>query len=228
MRFLFAQAPATPALRPGGFNLLPYRQRDARLARRRCAVEWLGAVFVGGVAVLLLAGWQALGSSRLAVQRASVERSLAQLSAPLAEHARLVRETEDRRARTALAGNVSVPLTHLLDLLDLMSMESTDGVVVQELRHRAHETELRGAARDHGASAEWLRQVSEVRGAKGSERGELHRVVATGAQRDVSATDGQVEFTARLRWTDSPGGTKHPSLSANASTTASHNNRGEK
>ena len=26
----------------GGFNLLPYRQRDARRARRRCLLEWSG------------------------------------------------------------------------------------------------------------------------------------------------------------------------------------------
>jgi Tfp pilus assembly protein PilN len=183
---------------------------------------------IGGVAVLVLAGWQAFDSARLDAERVSVGRSLAQLKAPLAEHSRLVREADDRRARAALSEALSAPLIPLLDLVGVLSDESTDGVVLLELRHRAHETELRGTAKDHSASAEWLKELAAVRGAKGSELGELHRTVATGSRRDAPPTDREVDFTARLRWTDPSGGAKHPSLSTNASSIPSRSNRGEK
>ncbi|EDZ98624.1 putative PilN protein, partial [Burkholderia sp. H160] len=38
----------------GGFNLLPYRQRNAQLARRRCMRDWAVAACVGAAGVLLL------------------------------------------------------------------------------------------------------------------------------------------------------------------------------
>jgi hypothetical protein len=49
----------------GGFNLLPYRQRDARRARRRCLLECLGAALLGCAAVLAVAGWQTFERTRL-------------------------------------------------------------------------------------------------------------------------------------------------------------------
>ena len=58
----------------GGFNLLPYRQRNARLARRRRVREWIAAALAGCGAVLALAGWQAFERARLDAQRASIER----------------------------------------------------------------------------------------------------------------------------------------------------------
>jgi hypothetical protein len=134
----FGAAPAQRA-RPvwiGGVNLLPHRQRAVRRERRRRLMEALTAVAVGCIAVLALAVWQTVHRVRLDGERASLERSFAQLAAPLAEHARRVRDVEDARTRAAHAATLSEPLVHLLELFDELSVESRERVVVQQLRHR--------------------------------------------------------------------------------------------
>jgi len=214
-------------LRMGGFNLLPYRQRDARLARRRCAMEWFGAAMAGALAVLAFAGSQWFVGAQLDAQRASIGRSLAELATPLAEHARLVQADADRRARAILAETISLPLVHLLDLLDVLSGESANGVVVQELRHRPEETQVRATATDHIASAAWLKQLGAVRDATGVAVDELHRTVA-GPQGDVSATLAQVDFAARVRWPVPPTGSRHPPLAPTGSSARPVNNRGDR
>ncbi|WP_429283673.1 fimbrial assembly protein [Paraburkholderia sp. GAS41] len=191
-----------PAGRPiwiGGFNLLPYRQRNARLARRRCLLEWAGAALSGCAAVLAVAGWQAFERARLDAHRTSHERELAQLAVPLAEHARLQRDAQEYGKRGARARELSAPLTRLLDLLDTLSRVPADGVVLQQFRQHAYETELLATSTDPVASAIWLKQLSTMRGVKSSEVADLHPLVRPG--REASATgSGPVEFTARLRW----------------------------
>jgi type IV pilus assembly protein PilN len=150
--------PSTPGVRfarswLGGFNLLPYRQRNARLLHRQRLLEWLAAALAGFAAVLALIGWQAFERSRLDAQRASIEQSLTHLAVPLAEHARLLRAQDEQRKGAARAMNLSEPLMHLRDLLDALSFEPGDGVVLQQLRHREHETELFATSRGHIASA---------------------------------------------------------------------------
>ena len=221
------ELPDLRMLRIGGFNLLPYRQRDARLARRRCVMEWLGGAMAGGLAVLLFAGIQGFVGAQLDAQRASIGRSLAELKSPLAEHARLVQAAADRRARAILAETVSLPLVHLLDLLDVLSGESANGVVVQELRHRPEETQVRATATDHIASAAWLKQLGAVRDATGVAVDELHRTVA-GPQGDASATRAQVDFAARLRWTVLPTGSQHSPPTPTGSSVRPDNNRGDR
>ncbi|HXZ10376.1 MAG TPA: fimbrial assembly protein [Paraburkholderia sp.] len=214
-------------MRIGGFNLLPYRQRDARLARRRCVTEWLGAAMAGGFAVLAFAGIQWFEAAQLDAQRASIGRSLAELGTPLAEHARLVQAAADRRARAILAETISLPLTHLLDLLDALSGESANDVVVQELRHRPEETQIRATAADHVASAAWLKQLGAVRDATGVALDELHRTVA-GPQGDISATRAQVDFAARLRWKAPPTSSQHPPLASGGTSARPVDNRGDR
>jgi len=183
----------------GGFNLLPYRQRDARLARRCCLLEWLGAALIGCTAVLAVAGWQMFERSRLDAQRAASERELAALAVPLAELARLRHDAEEQGKRGARAVALSAPLTRLLDLLDTLSRVPADGVVLQQLRQHAHETELLATSTDPVASAVWLKQLSTIRGVKSSEVADLHPLARTG--HDASAIgSGPVEFAARLRW----------------------------
>ncbi|MBV8627286.1 MAG: fimbrial assembly protein [Paraburkholderia sp.] len=172
-------------------------------------MEWLGAAMAGGLAVLVFAGIQWFVGARLDAQRASVGRSLTELETPLAEHARLVQAAADRRARAILAEAISLPLIHLLDLLDVLSGEAANGVVVQELRHRPEETQVRATATDHVASAAWLKQLGAVRDATGVAVDELRRTVA-GPQGDASATPAQVDFAARVRWAASPAGSPHP------------------
>ena len=187
---------------PGGFNLLPYRQRNVRLARRRCLREWVAAAFAGCAAVLALAGWQAFEKGRLDAQRASNERSLTQLAAPLAEHAKLLRGQDELRKHAARATSLSEPLTHLLDLLEALSFEPGDGVVLRQLRQREQETELLASSRGHIASAEWLKRLSAIHGVKGVEMSNLHRPATRGSAPVDESASGPVEFGAHLRWDD--------------------------
>lgn len=185
----------------GGFNLLPYRQRNARLARRRRQLEWIAAAFAGYAAVLLLAGWQTFERARLDAQRASIEQSLTQLSVPLEEHATLLRTRDEQSNDAARVKRLSGPLTYLRDLLEALSFEPGDGVVLQQLRQREHETELLATSRGHVASAQWLKRLSRIRGVKGAEVGDLHRPAPRGSGAPGSMA-GLVEFGARLRWDD--------------------------
>ncbi|MGF7136918.1 Tfp pilus assembly protein PilN [Paraburkholderia sp. EB58] len=183
----------------GGFNLLPYRQRDARRARRRCLLEWSGAALVGCAAVLAVAGWQAFERARLDGQRVSSERELAHLAVPLAEQARLRHDAEEKGKRAARAVVLSEPLTRLLDLLDTLSRVPAEGVVLQQLKQHAHETELLATSTDPVASAMWLKQLSTIRGVKNSEVADLHPLARAGREASAAGS-GPVEFTARLRW----------------------------
>jgi len=193
----------------GGFNLLPHRQRKAELARRRCLIAWAAAALAGCVAVGALAGYQALEKARLDAQRGSVEQTLAQLAAPLAEHARLLHARDQQRADAARAKRLAEPLTYLRDLLDALSFEPGDGVLLQQLRQRDHETELVATSRAHLDSAQWLKRLGAIRGVKRAEMSESHHA-SPKANADGAAA-GAVEFGARLQW---EGATKNATAKA--------------
>jgi hypothetical protein len=183
----------------GGFNLLPYRRSNARRARRRCLIEWLVAALVGCAALLGTAGWQAFERARLDAQRELNERALAQLVAPLAEHARLAHDADERGKRGARALALSGPLVRLLDLLDTLSAMPARGVILQQLRQRAHETELLATSNNPVVSAVWLKQLGTVRGVQSAEVADL-RPVARATLGAPPGGAGALEFSARLRW----------------------------
>jgi Tfp pilus assembly protein PilN len=209
----------------GGFNLLPYRQRNARLARRRCLIEWLAAVLVGCAAVLTIVGWQAFERTRLDAQRAATERELASLAAPLAEQARLRRDAEEQGKRAARAVVLTEPLTRLLDLLDMLSRVPADGVVLQQLKQHAHETELLATSTDPVASSLWLKQLSTIRGVRSSEVADLHPLAQVGHAGSAVA-GGPVEFVARLQWGEATKDAGQLSATASARPPASGKSRG--
>lgn len=193
----------------GGFNLLPYRQRNVRLLRRQRLLEWVAAALAGFAAVLALIGWQASEKSRIDAQRASIEQSLTHMAMPLAEHARLLRAQDEQRKGAARAMNLSKPLTHLRDLLDALSFEPGDGVVLQQLRQREHETELFATSRGHIASAGWLKRLSAIRDVQGAEVSDLHRSTPRNSAVAAATMTGPIEFGAHLRWDDPPKKTAH-------------------
>ncbi|MFM0044733.1 fimbrial assembly protein [Paraburkholderia sediminicola] len=188
----------------GGFNLLPYRQRNARLARGRRLFEWVAAALTGFAAVLAIVGWQAFEKAQIDSRRASIEQSLTQLAMPLAEHARLLRTQDEQRKGAARAMTLSGPLTHLRDLLDALSFEPGDGVVLQQLRQREHETELLATSRGHIASAEWLKRLSAIHGVTGAEVSDLRRSTPRSNAVAAAGVTGPIEFGAHLRWDPPP------------------------
>ena len=212
----------------GGFNLLPYRQRNARLARRRRLLEWIAAACAGCAAVFALAGWQAFEKARLDAQRASIEQSLGQLTVPLAEHARLLWAQDEQRRGVARAGSLSEPLMHLRDLLDALSFEPGAGVVLQQLRQREHDTQLLATSRGHLASADWLKRLSAIRGVKDAEVSDLRRSASRGGALVPASETGPIEFSARLRWDEPTQKTARPAGSAAAPAVKSEQPRGAK
>lgn len=183
----------------GGFNLVPYRRRNAALARRRCLAECGCAVLAGGACVLLLTMYQSWQRTGIEANRASVERTLVQLSAPLAEQNRLARSEADARSSVVHTRTRVVPLERLLDMLDTLSSEPAGGVVLQQLRHRGEATELLARSSDHAAAAAWIERLDSVRGAASAEASELRRPASAG--RGASAIgDGSFEFGANVRW----------------------------
>ncbi|TXC88374.1 fimbrial assembly protein [Paraburkholderia azotifigens] len=208
------------AARPGlrGFNLLPHRQRDARLARRRRYIEWSGAVVCGCVAVALLMMWQTFERSHLDRERSAIEQKLAALASPLAEHVRLTGEASNERLQNERAAKRSEPLVHLLDLFDALSQESSESVVVRQLRHRERETELLATSTDHAAPSAWLNRLAGLKGVKDSDLSDVHR--ATNA---ANSTDPATAFevTAHLKWDGA-------SMTSKAPAASSPNTRGKK
>lgn len=201
VRALFDRPDHTIPGRPwiGGFNLLPYRRRNAALARRRCLVECGCAALAGGACVLLLAMWQTWQRTGIEASRASVERTLVQLAAPLAEQTRLSRSEADAQSGAVHARTRGVPLKRLLDVLDTLSSEPAAGVALQQLRHRAEETELLARSGDHAAAAAWIERLDSVRGVESAEASELRRPASAG--RGAGAIgDGTFEFGANVRW----------------------------
>ena len=198
-----------------GFNLLPHRQRDVRLARRRRYIEWAGAVLCGCVAVALLMMWQTVERSRTDRERSAVEQQLAVLASPLAEHARLTGEASRERLQNERAATFSEPLVHLLDLLDALSRESSESIVVKQLRHREHESELLAASDDHAASAAWLNRLAGLKGVKDSDLSDVHRAT------NVADASTAFEVTAHLKWDGAPEKAKAPAAT-------SPNTRGKK
>ena len=137
-------------------------------------LEWGVAAIAGCVGVLFFAGWQAWEKARLDTQRATLDRSLQTWSTRLAEHAALLQARDEQRKGAALAMTLSEPLTHLRDLLDMLSFEPGDGVVLQQLHQREYDTDLLATSQTHAASAEWLKRVSALRGVKGADVSDLH------------------------------------------------------
>lgn len=185
----------------GGFNLLPYRRRNALRARRRCVAECGLAVLAGGACVLLLAGWHAYQRSRVDGERVAVERTLTQLAAPLAEHARLSRDAHTAQSDAADAATRSASLDHLRDLLDVLGNEPASGVVLERLRHRGQQTDLVARAADRALSAAWIERLDGVRGALGADASDLHRAARPASGQGKSeAVNGSFEFGATVRW----------------------------
>jgi Tfp pilus assembly protein PilN len=183
----------------GGFNLLPYRQRGARRARRRCLIECLVAVLAGCVAVTAWAGWDMLERARLEAKRAALETTLASLGVPLAEYRRLEGRRADLHRRMALVQKLAEPRARLLDLFDALSRETYPGIVLREFKQAEREVTLVASATDSDASSAWLARLKGVGGIRSVDVADLRHVAALPVDDDLGA-ESAIEFAAHLRW----------------------------
>ncbi|BAN24295.1 PilN domain-containing protein [Caballeronia insecticola] len=190
-----------------GFNLLPYRARRRREARRRRLATFAAAGLAGCAAVGAVAGWDALERARLDERRAALEASLHAANAQVDEHARLVRaEAERRRAREA-AQPLAAPRERFLALLEALAEPSPQpGVALRSVSQRTDEVELAAVAPDSQAAAQWLKRLERVRGVEAVEVMEMKRRanLATRGSRAAPArleeASGHYEFVALVRY----------------------------
>lgn len=183
----------------GGFNLLPYRRRNARRARQRCLIECLVAVLIGCAAVTAWAGWEALERARLDAKRDALETTLASLGVPLAEYRRLEGQRADLRKRAALAQKLAEPRGRLLDLFDALSRETYPGIVLREMKQTDREVKLIASATDSDASSAWLARLNGVRGIRSVDVADLRHAAASPGN-DSLGVGSAIEFAAHLRW----------------------------
>ena len=205
------------------FNLLPYRSGARRRARNRALALLAGAGLAGCAAVGVVAGWDALERVRIEEKRASLDVALRQLSAPIAEHARLVeRQALEQRARS-VAVPLAEPRARFLGLLDALARGTSQGDIgLQRVTQRVNEVELAASAPDSHTAAAWLKALEKVTGVRAVEIVEMRQrvaaakptavaVVQAGTVSSLSKTS-PYDFIAVVRWTQSAGENAAPKL----------------
>lgn len=214
------------------FNLLPYRSGARRRARNRALALLAGAGLAGCAAVGAVAGWDALERVGIEEKRDSLDVALRQLSAPVAEHARLVERRALEQRAQSVAAPLAEPRARFLGLLDALASGTSQGniglqrvtqrVSEVELAASASEVELAASAPDSHTAAAWLKALEKVTGVRAVEIVEMRQrvaavrptavaVVRPGA---VNAPDktSPYDFIAVVRWTQSIGGDAAPKL----------------
>ncbi|QIE25179.1 fimbrial assembly family protein [Caballeronia sp. SBC2] len=205
------------------FNLLPYRSGARRRARNRALALLAGAGLAGCAAVGAVAGWDALERVRIEEKRDSLDVALRQLSAPVAEHARLVERRALEQRAQSVAAPLAEPRARFLGLLDALARGTPQGNIgLQRVTQRVSEVELAASAPDSHTAAVWLKALEKVTGVRAVEIVEMRQrvaavrptavaVVRPGA---VNAPDktSPYDFIAVVRWTQSIGGDAAPKL----------------
>jgi len=189
-----------PLRSPGGFNLLPWRQRAIRRLRRRRLLEWLAAAFAGGASALSVLLWQSIERSGIEARRAALERSVAHWRAPLAEARRLAHEAEARRLGERLSRQHARAAAHLFALADWLSSDVPPGVGLQQLTQFAEETDLQASAADEAAAAAWLGRLRTLPDVEAVTVRELKRGTAAGAARESTPDGEPIRVAAHLVW----------------------------
>jgi hypothetical protein len=199
------------------FNLLPNRSGARGRARNRALALLAGAGLAGCAAVGAVAGWDALERVHIEEKRNLLDVALRQLSAPIAEHARLVeRQALERRAQSA-AVPIAEPRARFLGLLDTLARETSQGNIgLQRVTQRVSEVELAASAPDSHTAAVWLKALEKVTGLRAVEIVEMRRrVIAVQPPAVAVAQSGAInslgktspyDFIAVVRWTQSAGG----------------------
>ncbi|ACR27501.1 hypothetical protein [Burkholderia glumae] len=190
----------------GGFNLMPYRQREARLRRRRRAAEFAGAACVGLAAAALSCAGQVRERMRLDTRRMAIEQQLAQWAPQLRAADAAARESAARRRHETVAAEQARPLARAVALFDALRALDYRAVRLLGLRQADGGARLDAQARGPLAAARWVERLRETRAdwrveVAGIDAGE--REPATGGSRAI-------RFVVRVRWPH--GGQRPPAV----------------
>jgi Tfp pilus assembly protein PilN len=181
-------------IRIGGFNLLPYRQRIARSRRRRCLVECALAALAGALVALAWSAWDGLEQARLADRRATLESTLAGLTAPLAEYRQLEGMSAQVGEHAAVAAELARARARMLDVIDALSRVPPSGMMLHRLKLTDGGVEIDASAAESASTAAWIDRLARVRGVRSAEITDW-RLAAEGGQHAIN-------IAARLQWDD--------------------------
>ncbi|VWB94599.1 fimbrial protein [Burkholderia lata] len=183
---------------PGGFNLLPYRERLAQALRRRRAAQCGTAILSGVLGATLWTGAAAGARWRVDAERASVEARLGQLQPQVGAATRAANATAVALQREAQAATLAVPYRHVAGLLAMLA-EVRDGTVrLDALRTTSAGAVLDARAASYRAAARWLAGMAR------EQRGWRIDIDALKPASDAPVATGGMpfRFSVQLRWHD--------------------------
>ncbi|VWD39898.1 fimbrial protein [Burkholderia lata] len=183
---------------PGGFNLLPYRERLAQALRRRRAAQCGTAILSGVLGATLWTGAAAGARWRVDAERASVEARLRQLQPQVGAATRAANAAAVASQRDAQADALAVPYRHVAGLLAMLA-EVRDGTVrLDALRTTSAGAVLDARAASYRAAARWLAGMAR------EQRGWRIDIDALKPASDAPVATGGMpfRFSVQLRWHD--------------------------
>ncbi|CAB3763142.1 fimbrial protein [Burkholderia puraquae] len=183
---------------PGGFNLMPYRERLAQALRRRRAVQCGTAILFGVLGAGLWTGAASGARWRVDAERAGVEARLRQLQPQVGAATRTAKAATVAAQRDAQAAALAVPYRHVAGLLATMAQVRDGTVRLDALRTTSAGAVLDARAASYRAAARWLAGMAR------EQRGWRIDIDALKPASDAPVTTGGMpfRFSVQLRWHD--------------------------
>ncbi|MCA7980113.1 fimbrial protein [Burkholderia cepacia] len=183
---------------PGGFNLLPYRERLARALRRRRAAQCGTAVLLGVLGAGLWTGAASGARWRVDAERAIVEARLRQLQPQMGAATRAANAAAVVAQRDAQVAARAAPYRHVAGLLATLAQVHDGTVRLDALRTTSAGAVLDVRAVSYRAAARWLAGMAR------EQRGWRIDIDALKPAPDapVAAGGRPFRFSVQLRWHD--------------------------
>jgi Tfp pilus assembly protein PilN len=183
---------------PGGFNLLPYRERLARALRRRRAMQCGAAILSGVLGAGLWTGAATGARWRVDVERASVEARLRQLQPQVGAATRAAKAAAVTARRDAQMAALAAPYRYVGELLAALAQVRDGTVRLDALRTTSDGAVLDARAASYRAAARWLAGMAR------EQRGWRIDIDALKPASDAPTATGGMpfRFSVQLRWHD--------------------------
>jgi Tfp pilus assembly protein PilN len=189
----------------GGFNLLPYRERDARALRRRIAALYGAAMLTGVLGTGVWVAGSTWMRTRVDAERQALEARLRQRHAQLEEAERALRLLEAAGQRRQQAARLAAPYRPVAELLVLLARLRDDGVRLDALRIAPGGAVLDARAVDYPAAARWLARLARERQRWAFDIDALKPAAAPGAAGGPPGSARMpLRFSVQVRWPAPP------------------------
>ncbi|MBN3745653.1 fimbrial protein [Burkholderia sp. Se-20373] len=183
---------------PGGFNLLPYRERLAHALRRRRATQCGAAILLGVLGVGLWTGAASGARWRVDAERATVEARLRELQPQLGAATRAAKAAAVAAQHDAQAAALAAPYRHVAGLLATLAQVRDGTVRLDALRTTSAGAVLDVRAASYRAAARWLGGMAR------EQRGWRIDIDALKPVSGAPVVTGGMpfRFSVQLRWLD--------------------------